>query len=50
MRDWSLNYGKGGGPTKQEVGGGGHVKFYTYEKGSRKSFSHAEVGAHKVLG
>ena len=26
-------------------GGGGHEKFYPYEKGGRKSFSHAERGA-----
>ena len=35
------NYGEGEA-TKRE--GGGHVKFYPYEKGGgRKSFSHAEV-------
>ena len=40
---------EGGGATKRE---GGHVKFYPYEKGGggRKSLSHAEGGAHKVLG
>ena len=32
------NYGEGGGATKRE--GGGHVKFYPYEKGG---------GAEKVL-
>ena len=34
------------------VGGGGHVKFYTYEKKvGGGSASHAEGGeAHKVLG
>ena len=32
------NYGEGGGATKRE--GGGHVKFYPYEKGE---------GAEKVL-
>ena len=37
------NYGEGGGC---KTGGGGHVKFYPYEKGGRKSFSHAE-GGHK---
>ena len=26
------------------------MKFYPYEKGGRKSFSHAERGAQKVLG
>ena len=43
------NYGEGGA-TKRE--GGGHVKFYPYEKGGgRKSFSHSEGGgAQKVLG
>ena len=30
LRDWSLITGRGGA-TKQE--GGGHVKFYPYEKG-----------------
>ena len=30
--------------------GGGHVKFYPYEKGGGKSFSHSEGGAQKVLG
>ena len=47
LRDWSLITGRGGGATKRE---GGHVKFYPYEKGGRKSFSHAEGGAQKVLG
>ena len=42
------NYGEGGA-TKRD--GGGHVKFYPYEKGGGggKSFSHAEGGAQKVL-
>ena len=41
------NYGERGGATKRE--GGGHVKFYPYEKGGGgKSFSHAEGGAQKV--
>ena len=26
------------------------MKFYPYEKGGEKSFSHAEGGPHKVLG
>ena len=46
--DLRLRYPEmGGGATKRE--GGGHVKFYPYEKGGgvRKSFSHAEVGGHK---
>ena len=47
IRDWSLITGRGGA-TKRE--GGGHVKFYPYEKGGGKSFSHAEGGAQKVLG
>ena len=45
------NYGEGGA-TKRERGGG-HVKFYPYEKGGGgggKSFSHSEGGAQKVLG
>ena len=35
LRDWSLITGRGG----YKTGGGGHVKFYPYEKG----------GAEKVL-
>ena len=35
IRDWSLITGKGGA-TKRE--GGGHVKFYPYEKGGQKTF------------
>ena len=35
---------KGGGGYKTRVGGGVHVKFYLYEKGGRKSFSHADGG------
>ena len=38
-RDWSLITGRGGGYQTGE-GGGGHVKFYPYEKGG---------GAEKVL-
>ena len=30
------NYGEGGGGYK--TGGGGHVKFYPYEKGGQKKF------------
>ena len=43
------NDGEGGG---YKTGGGGHVKFYPYEKGGgvEKSFSHAEGGAQKVVG
>ena len=34
-RDWSLITGRGG----YKTGGGGHVKFYPYEKGGgRKKF------------
>ena len=37
------NYGdRGGYKTK----GGGHVKFYPYEKGEGGSFSHAEGSGH----
>ena len=46
IRDWSLITGRGG--TKRE--GGGHVKFYPYEKGGGKSFSHAEGGHKKFWG
>ena len=35
LRDWSLITGKGGYKTG---GGGGHVKFYPYEKGGREKF------------
>ena len=48
FRDWSLITGRGGG--LQNGRGGGHVKFYPYEKGGRKKFCHAEGGAQKVLG
>ena len=43
------NYGEGGG---YKTGGGGHVKFYPYEKGGGggKSFSHAEGGGAKSFG
>ena len=34
LRDWSLITGRGG----YKTGGGGHVKFYPYEKGGRKKF------------
>ena len=45
LRDWSLITGREGG---YKTGGGGHVKFYPYEKGGGgggKSLSHAVVGA-----
>ena len=35
------NYGEGGGGATKR---GGHVKFYFYGKGGRKSFNHAEGG------
>ena len=43
--------GRAGGRL-QNGRGGGHVKFYPYEKGrgGGKSFSHAEGGSQKVLG
>ena len=46
MRDWSLVTGRGG-----LQNGGGHMKFYPYEKGGGgggKSVSHAE-GGHKTF-
>ena len=48
LRDWSLITGRGGA-TKWERGVG-HVKFYPYEKGGGKSFSHAEGGHKKFRG
>ena len=36
LRDWSLITGRGGG--LQNGRGGGHVKFYPYEKGGQKKF------------
>ena len=41
------NYGEWGRGYK--TGEGGHVKFYPYEKGGGKSFSHTE-GGHKFWG
>ena len=35
LREWSLITGRGGYKTG---GGGGHVKFYPYEKGGQKKF------------
>ena len=41
IRDWSHITGRGGGGLQNGKGGGGHVKFYPYEKGGGgKSFSH----------
>ena len=50
VRDWSLIIGRGGGATKQE--GGGHVKFYPYEKGGgrKKVLAMLKGGAQQVLG
>ena len=48
FREWSLITGRGGGGLQN--GMGGHVKFYPYEKGGRRSMSHSEGGAQKVLG
>ena len=44
------NYREGAGGYK--MGGGGHVKFYPYERGGggRKSFSHDEGGRKTFLG
>ena len=36
IRDWSLITGRGGG--YKTGGGGGHMKFYPYEKGGQKKF------------
>ena len=47
LRDWSLITRRGGGGY---ITRGEHVKFYPYEKGGRKRFSHAEEGAQKVWG
>ena len=46
FRDWSLITGRGGGGSTKldRGGGGGHAKFYPYEKGGGNSFSHA--GGH----
>ena len=46
LREWSLITGRGG----LQNGRGGHLKFYPYQKGGGKSFSHSEGGAQKVLG
>ena len=40
------NYREGG----LQNGRGGHMKFYPYEKGGVKSFSHAEVGGTTSFG
>ena len=37
VKDWSLITGRGWG-LLQNRRGGGHVKFYPYEKGGRKKF------------
>ena len=48
LRDWSLITGRGA--TKRE--GGGHVKFYPYEKGggAEKVLAMLKRGVQKVLG
>ena len=38
LRDWSLITERGGGGRLQNGRGGGHEKFYPYEKGGRKKF------------
>ena len=48
IRDWSLITGRGGGGYK--TGGGAREVLPLRKGGGRKSFSHAEGGAHKVLG
>ena len=48
FRDWSLITGRGGDATKRE--GGGHVKFYPYEKGgggAEKVLAMLKGGGHK---
>ena len=44
LRDWVTNYEEGGGATKREGGGAREILYLP------KCISHAEVGAHKVLG
>ena len=44
LRDWSLITGRGGG---YKTGGGGHVKFYPYEKWGGGGFLAALKGGHK---
>ena len=46
LRDWSLSMGRGGGYKT----GWGHVRFYPYERGHGKGFSHAEGGYKKFWG
>ena len=41
------NYGEGW--ATKRAGAGSQVKFYPYKKGDRNSFSHAVVGAQKLL-
>ena len=45
LRDWSLITGRGGGGYK--TGGGGHVKFYPYEKGGAGKVLAILKGGHK---
>ena len=44
VRDWSLITGRGGYKTG---GGGGHVKFYPYEKGGAEKVLSMLKGGHK---
>ena len=47
LGEWSLITGRGG----YKTGGGGHVKFYPYEKGgAEKVLAILKGGAQKVLG
>ena len=51
LRDWSLIILRVGGGGVQNGRGGGHVKFYPYEKGGgQKILSHAEGGHNKFGG
>ena len=44
VRDWSLITGRGGG---YKTEGGGHVKFYPYEKGGAEKVLAMLKGGHK---
>ena len=49
LRDWSLIKGRGGGHYKRELGGGGRVKFYPYERGGG-GLAMLKGGGHKSFG
>ena len=49
VRDWSLITGRGGGGL-QNGRGGGHVKFYPFEKGAEKVLAMLKGGHKKFLG